>query len=648
MDILNALVAGIVVGGAYALLALGVSLIFSTTGVLNFAQAAFAMLAAYVFSWASSEQGWNAWAAAGAAVAVGTLYGLVVERLVVRRISSASPATRMVATVAVLAVTQGVMLQLFGFQPKLAQRLAPDGSVFIGSLGIDHQQILVLVVVAVLGGALAAFLRFTRLGQAVRAAAQNPVGGHLVGIDRFAVARLNWAIGSFLASVAGVLIAPLTIVSIATFPGLLLKAFAGTLFGALGGLTLAALGGVAVGALESLASTVTDVPGSRELAVLILVVALLVGRRRWPEDLTAAPSLGESTAAHWPYGPGLAVILGAAGLAVFQSLNDPFWSAVGVVALVYAIVTLSLVVLTGWGGQLSLMHGALVGVGAFGLTWFTNRFDFPLPVAIVCAGLVGGAIAGLVSLTGLRLRGAQLLIVTLACSQAGSEWLFQFRGTSWTLSRPSGLIDDRRFFALLLGVTVVFYAAAALLRRSAWGRMLGATARSEATAQHFGTNTNLVRFQAWALSGFMAAIAGAFYALYLTAIEPSDFGVLLSISLLLYLVTAGRSSLLSPLVVGLVFVFGPELFQFSQTGSTAIPSIVSGLAVVAVLALWPSGLADLIARRRPRSAPARGVVPAQPVPAALSARSVGPGLRLRRGRPGVALRQLKRAGGIAS
>jgi branched-chain amino acid transport system permease protein len=130
--------------------------------------------------------------------------------------------------------------------------------------------------------------------------------------------------------------------------------------------------------------------------------------------------------------------------------------------------------------------------------------------------------------------------------------------------------------------------------------MLAASARSETVAQHFGTHTHLVRFQAWALSGFMAATAGAFYALYLTAIKPSDFGVLLSISLLLYLICCGRASLFAPALVGLIFVFGPEVFKFSQTGATAIPSIVSGLAVVAVLALFPSGLADLIARGKAR------------------------------------------------
>jgi branched-chain amino acid transport system permease protein len=639
VDLLNALVAGTVVGGAYALLALGVSLIFSTTGVLNFAQAAFAMVAAYVYSWGSADQGWAPVVAAAVAVAVSTAWGLVVERGVVRRIRESSPATKMMATVAVLAVTQGVMLQMFGFQPKIARRLAPDGSVQLGNLGISYQQILVLVTAAVLVSALAAFLRFTRIGLAVRAAAQNPTGAHLVGINRNRISMLNWLIGSFLAAVAGVLIAPLTIVSIGTFPGLLLKALAGTLFGALGGLTLAAIGGVGVGALESLASTLTNMPGSRELVVLLLVVALLVGRRHWPEDLTAAPSMRDTVTGR-RLGPGAVLLVGLVVLACAKALSDPFWGAVGVVALVYAIVSLSLVLLVGWGGQLSLMHGALVGVGAFGLTWYLNRLHLPLALAIVCAGLTGAAIAGVVSVTGLRLRGAQLAIVTLAVSQAGSEWLFQFRGTRWTLARPAALTDDRRFFALLLGITLAFHVVAVLLRHSPWGHMLDATARSETVAQHFGTPTNLVRFQAWALSGFMAAIAGAFYALYLTAIKPSDFGVLLSISFLLYLIACGRSSLFAPALVGLLFVFGPEVLKFSQTGATAIPSIVSGLSVVAVLALFPAGLADLIARWRPaNNRAAGGVRPLAPPAVAAAART------LHRPGPDQLVRPLKRAEG---
>jgi len=495
----------------------------------------------------------------------------------------------------------------------------------------------------VLLAALAAFLRFTRLGLAVRAAAQNPTGAHIVGIHRNRIAQLNWLIGSFLAAVAGVLIAPLTIISIGTFPGLLLKALAGTLFGGLGGLALAAVGGISVGALESLASTVTDIPGSRELVVLLLVVALLLFRRNWSEDLTAAPSLRDMTSRR-PLGPGAVVLLGVIVWACIEGLTDPFWAAVGTVALVYTIVSLSLVVLVGWGGQLSLMHGALMGVGAFGLTWYLNRLGVPTAAAILLSGLTGAAIAGLVSITGLRLRGAQLVIVTLAFAQAASEWLFQFRGTRWTLERPSSLADDRWFFAVLLGVTVVFHGAAFLLQRSSWGRMLAATARSETVAQHFGTHTSLVRFQAWALSGFMAATAGAFYALYLTAIKPSDFGVLLSISLLLYLIACGRASMFSPALVGLIFVWGPEAFKFSQTGATAIPSIVSGVAVVAILALSPAGLADLVARWRPATA-IRRPGPAEPAPEQVWA---GGGVRqLRRAVTGQRVRPLKRAEGVA-
>lgn len=597
LELFQALVAGAVVGGSYALLALGVSLIFSTTGVLSFAQAAFAMLAAYFYSWATAEKGWDPILAAVLAVAIGTSYGLLVERVVVRRISNAPTVTRLVATVAVLAVTQGVVLQLFGFQPKAAEPLTANGSIFIGDLGISYQQVLVVSATAVMVALLATFLTRTRLGLAVRASAQSPSGAHLVGIDRVRIARLNWGTGAFLASVAGVLIAPLTIISIATFPGLLLGALAGSLFGAVRGLTLAVVGGFTVGALESVAATSTSTIGIRSLAVLALVLVLLVFRRRWPDDLTATTSLGDAQSSDRPFGPGLLVLLGVAGWAAVTSLTDSYWAGIGVVALVYLIATLSLVLLTGWGAQLSLMHGMLLGVGAFGLTWFIDH-DVPLGLAIPCAGLVAAAIAGLVSLTGLRLRGAQLVIVTLAVAAAGSNWLFELDGMQRSLTRPGYLEDDRRLFAVLLGVTVLFYASVVVLRRGAWGRMLTAVARSEPVAEHFGTNTHLVRFQVWAFSGFMAGIAGAFYGLYLTVIQPSAFGVLLSISLLLYLVTCGRASLLAPLLAALLFGYGPELYTTSQTGATAIPSIISGLAVVAILTFFPSGLAELIVRRR--------------------------------------------------
>ncbi|WP_019874090.1 ABC transporter permease [Sporichthya polymorpha] len=617
MELLQALVVGVVVGGSYALLALGVSLIFSTTGVLSFAQAAFAMFAAYFYSWASAEKQWNPWLAALVAVAIGTVYGLAVERIVIRQIAESSPVTRMVATVGVLAVTQGVVLQLFGFQPKAAESLAPEGSIFLGDLGISYQQLLVLGTTAVLVALLAAFLTRTRLGLAVRASAQSPGGSRLVGIDRVRIARLNWGAGAFLASVAGVLIAPLTIISVATFPGLLLGALAGSLFGAVGGLTLAVVGGFSVGALEALAANQTSTIGIRSVAVLGLVLLLLIVRRRWPADLTAAASIEDAGAARRPFGPGLLVILGLAGWAVYRSLTDTYWASVGIVALVYGIAALALVLLTGWAGQLSLMHGMLLGVGAFGLAEYLDRWDLPLAVAVLLAGITAAVVAGLVSLVGLRLRGAQLIIVTLAVAAAGSNWLFELGWLERSVQRPDNLMDDRRLFAVLLGAAALFTLVTVLLRHGPWGRALQAVARSDSVAEHFGANPHLVRFQAWVLSGFMTGVAGALYGLYLTVLQPSMFGVLLSISLLLYVVTCGRASLLGPVVVVLLFGYGPAIYTTSQTNATAIPSIISGVAVVAILAFFPTGLADLVARWRPRGTARRvAPTPSSPTPAA--------------------------------
>lgn len=617
MTYLSAIISGIVVGGAYSLLAVGVSLIFSTTGVLNFAHAGLAMVAAYLYGWLGTQLEIAPPLAALATVGAVTLLGVVIEHLVMRRAAEASAITRLMATLGVLALLQGLVLQFFGFSPQVARPLMPAGSVSLGTTGITYQQIAVFVAAVVLVLGLGAFLRMTRVGLAIRAVAQDHTVSRLMGVRRDTISKLNWAIGAFLAAVAGVLIAPLTFVTIGTFPLLLLKALGATLLGGVAGLVGAFFGGFAIGAVEALGSVVSAAPGTRELFILILVLGILVLRRRWPQDLTSGeiPSAAQRGFRH--YRAARVIVAASVALLLVYALLYDFWSFTGSVALVYALAGLSLVVLTGWTGQVSLLQGGFVGAGAFGLTWFLNRLDVPFPLAMVAAVAAGTAFSAIVALPALRLRGLQLGIATLVMSAAASEWLFNLRGTSWLIERPQFLLDDRRIFLTLLPITAVLFWMVHNLGTGAWGRMFFAVRRSDETASHFGIHAARVRVQAFVLSGFIASLAGTFFAVLLTSIEPSSFGPLFSISLLLYAVVGGTQSLAGPVIAALVFAVGPQLVKVSQTTASALPDILSGLLVILLIIARPDGLAGFLAKpagTRQRSAEVDPVLHPRPLP----------------------------------
>lgn len=631
MTYVNAIITGIVAGGVYALLAVGVSLIFATTGVLNFAHSGLAMTAAYLYSWLGTEQELNIWLAAALSIAAVTVLGLVTEQFLIRRVAEASATTRLIATLGLLALLQGLMLQLFGFQPKAARPLFVTGSISLGSIRVTNQQVAIFVAAVGLVVGLAAFLRFTRTGLAIRAMAQNRDVAELMGIRRTQIARLNWSVAAFLAGVAGVLIAPLTIVTVGTFPILLIKALGATLFGGIAGLAGAFFGGFIIGAVEAVASTASSVPGIRELVVLIVIVVLLLARRTWPSELTGSEGITGGHLGSALSTPARILVGVLAAVATFNASTTDFWGYIGGVALVYVLIGFSLVVLTGWTGQVSLMHGGLVGLGAFGLTFYLD-LGLPIPLAIVATAFTGMAVGGIVALPALRLRGLQIGIATLAVTGALSSWLFQFEGTSWTIVRPSYFVRDRNIFLAMLAITAVAAFLLHNLRVSAWGRMFFAVRQSSETAAHFAVQPVRVRVSAFLVSGFIASLAGAFYAILLTAIKPLDFGPLMSITALLYLVVGGTESLIGPVIAALLFGFGPQLVVSSQTTASAVPDIVAGVLVLLLVAGRPTGLASFLARPARAAASAAGrqattVVHPRHLPAP------EPGRRLRRAEP---------------
>lgn len=619
MIYVDGFIVGVIAGGVYSLIAISITLMFRSTGVLSFAHAAFAMLAAYLYTDFATYRGWSPWLSALLAVVITVAYGLVVERTVIRAVSHASAIMKLIATLGVLSVTSGVMLLRYGFQPLTAKFLLSDSTVNIGKIGVSRQQIAVLVVAAVLALAVGTFLRRAQFGIAVRAAAQNRDSAQLVGVSLQRVAAFNWGLGALLSALGGVLLAPLVLVSPGIFPLLLVKSLTASLFGGLMSLPLTFAGGLLVGVVEVEARLRFPSPGSPDLAVLVLVLFVLFVRRSWAvsalEDDTfgaGAANRGLSQAldrgvdrirrALTPVAIPAAI---AAGFLVILPARSEYWGFVGARALFYVIEALSLVILVGWGGQVSFMNGAYVGIGAFFTAYFSHVHGMNLELSLVLAALVGTGIGALAGIPALRLTGLQFAIASMAFSGAISQWLFQRRTFVDPRARQVprdhllgiDITHSGRLYLIMLVVTALIYFIAWSVRRSTYGSSLIASRDNPLTVAHFGTSPNRTRMTAFLLASFIGSLGGGFYIVLVSSAAPGDFALGLSIALLLYTVVGGAESLAGPLIAGVVFGVLPQVLQRrSGAEASAWPDVLSGVLVVALVALRPAGLASLFGR----------------------------------------------------
>ena len=288
-------------------------------------------------------------------------------------------------------------------------------------------------------------------------------------------------------------------------------------------------------------------------------------------------------------------------MALARAMTSNYWGFVGARGLFYVIEALSLVLLVGWGGQVSLMHGAYVGIGAFTTALLVETHGVPLELAILGGAATGMAMGAVAGLPALRLTGLQFGIASLVFAGAASEWLF--KRPEFPKALPRGelfgidLGQDSNIFMIMLPVTAVLYLLVWQVRRSTFGPLLISARDAGPTVAHFGADPKRTRMWAFLLASFIAALGGGLYGVLLTGFQPFDFSLLLSIALLLNAVVGGITSLAGPLLAGVLFGVVPQLIQGrSGTSATAVPDMIAGLAVIALVAFRPGGLAALFER----------------------------------------------------
>ncbi|MFC9821448.1 ABC transporter permease subunit [Streptomyces erythrochromogenes] len=647
-DLLVFVLSGLVSGALYALLATGLVLSYSASGLFNFAHGATAYLCALTFYELHSGLGWPAVPAALLVVFVlapGLGWGL--DRLMFRRLARVGETAQIVATIGLLVALPAAGLWAVELLADAGAPVKPAENQFglpgVGpspakswqlteGVGIDSDQLITWVVTALVAVALWVLMRHTRIGLRLRAAVDNRSLTELRGISADRLSSVAWMIASALAGLAGVLATPLLGLSAHDFTLFLFVSATAAVIGRFASVPLAFAGGLGLGVLQNLvagyASFAESVTGFRTaVPFLILFGGLLVLTRRAraagvaavdapPVDHLAGASWGRRWGL-WAAGAGLLCI-------AFYTVTTPFWSGLLAQGLAIALVFMSFTVVTGLGAMVSLAQGTFVTGAALVAGLLMSR-GWPFVAALAVGTCAAALLGALVALPALRLGGRSLALATLALAFLADQVLFQLRwlrngDTGWSIPRPVfgpvDLSDDRALGVALVVLVALVAAGLSALRNSTSGRAMLAVRSAPAAAAASGVSVLRTKLLLFTLSAGLAGFGGVLYASYNTRITATDFTAMTGLVWLAVVVAAGVRRPQYAVVAGLVYAVAPRLLSDYVTESAHLPVILFGLAGLA-LANDPDGYCAAVpvrlAKRR-AVGPAGGSSPTPPLP----------------------------------
>jgi branched-subunit amino acid ABC-type transport system permease component len=545
-ELVSILFLGAVVGSLYALAAFGLVLTFRTSGVFNFAQGAIAMFFAFVFFQLTQggrvdlvfftyDQTWRLPKLLGLVLVVGVLapvFGLLLDLALFRRLRTASTVVQIVATIGLLISLQGVVGVIWGAGTTLTPKsIFPSHSYEPLGVRVSSEQLLTILVALGLAAVTLAFLRYSPLGIRMRAVVDRPEVSELMGIDSRRISAMAWAVGTGFAALSGILVVPFygTLDAFALiFLGI--AATAAAVLARLESLPLTLAGGVGIGMAQFLVQRYGSSDLARQLRPsipFIVLFAVLFLPRRWPD--VAGPAYrpaGRERREMALSAKATRVGVLAAVLVVVPFLGSGGWqenvlggSWASILALVppMAIIFLSLVLLSGYAGQVSLCQAALAGFGAFIAAHLVTDWHWPFLLAVPVAGLATVPLGALLASRASRLPPLYLGFATLAFASLMDEVAFNSSGFSNNLQGiffdpPELLQGPRSYYLFGLGVFAVLALLLTNLRNGRTGLALAAMRDSPTAVASVGEGVARLKLTVFCLSAFIAGVGGAMLA----------------------------------------------------------------------------------------------------------------------------------------
>jgi branched-chain amino acid transport system permease protein len=576
---------GLVTGGAYAVVAGGLVLTYSTSKVFNVGHGAIGMVMAFLYWELAENRGLPQWLAL--LIVVGgcaPLFGLVIERFVMRRLAGAPVGITLVAGVGVLVGLIGAAQVIWPPQARPVRPFLDQLGIHIGQSFVSGHDLVTLACAVLVAGGLYVLLNRTRTGLAMRACVDAPELAALYGTRPHRLSALSWAIGSALAALGGILLTPVVQLDYVTMTLLVITAYTAALVGRLRSLPLTFVGALGLGLVQSYA--VAYLPSSpfwisfrAAIPALLLFVVLLAMPQSPLRIGGVRGSRGVAVPTGLTAGVGAGLFLGV--VVALALLVDSVVAGQLALALVFGIVLLSMVLLTGYGGVVSLGQFTFVGVGAVTVA----RLGSTSPLTLLAGAAVAAAIGALIALTALRVSGLYLALATLGFAQLMDKLVLQSPiafGVRGSLQVPKLVESATAQLLLAAGVFALVGMGVLAVRRGRLGRKMIAVKDSSAACATLGMNVRWIRVGVFALSAAIAGLAGGLFAQLRETVAASDFQLFNNLPLLLFAVIAGVTSVSGAALGGLLLMLLPVL----QSGFPAF----AGAAVV-LLGVAAAGLA---------------------------------------------------------
>ena len=622
-------------GAIIAAFGLGLVVTYQGSGVVNFAYGAMAMWSAYVYAdlrdgaypfpvpglpdrYHFGHDVGHRWALA-LAMLTAALLGLVVYASVFRPLRRAPALAKVVASIGLVIVFTSLVDRRFADKTTLrVDAILPREPVTLTSdLTVPRDGLWLALVVVVIAAVLWTISRHTRLGLVTRAAAENEKGAVLLGYSPDLLAGLTFVVATVVGSLIAILAAPMIQLGSAVFTfGFLTPALGAALIGGFRRIWPTVAAGFAIGMVQStftkLQNDVSWFPkyGAREgLPFLVIIVAMVALGERIPDrgavDTWKLPGVPPAKVT------AVRVVAPVAAAVAGLVLLGPLWRGAIMTTAIATVLALSLVVLTGFGGQTSLAQMAFAGIAGFTLSKLATQWGVPFPVAPLLAAGAATVFGVVVGLPALRVRGTNLAIVTLAGSVAIAEFLFKnpdFVGDAstggakvphpklfgWDLGLVLGTKSSRPVFGIFLVVVAMLLALmVANIRRSGTGRRMLAIRSNERAASAIGIDVARVKMLVFALSSFIAGIGGCLVAYRFGSVSDVSYGTVASLTALAVAYLGGITSVSGAVTAGIVASSGVAFFATNRiVGSLGQwEALIGGVLLIVTAVQNPEGIA---------------------------------------------------------
>ena len=627
---------GVVNGMVLGLLALGVVLVYRSTRVINLAVGNMGLPATGLMALLVINYDFSYWLALPIALVVGIAVGAMIERAVIRRLFEAPRVIVLVATIGIAQLMQAVLASYPDLERTRGQRFpAPLTFIWDDVLGlrITGPKLTILVLVPLLAVGLSWFLNRTVFGQTVQASATNADLARLSGIDPKMVQLFVWTVAGLLATISLLLLSANrgSIGGLSNLgPNTMARALAAAVIAGMVSFPRALAAGVTIGVVQAHVQFVFINQGGLIDFLLFVVVAVAVAfqsrgsadevgsfsfsarRRPIPERLREIWWVrGLSTTA-------LGLLL-AIALVLPYLVTRPSRHLLYASILAFAICALSMTIVTGWAGQLSLGQMAFAGIGALFAAGFNRGFTFgvgigdrwelfsvtlprvPYLISMLLAAGMAAATAALIGLGALRVKGLLLAVTTFAFAMAAQQYLYRRPmlngGNSQSIPfrrgslGPLDLASQRAYYYLCLGILVVLLVVVARLRRSGIGRSIIGVRENEYTAAAYTVNPTRTKLLAFSLAGGIAGLGGALLGGLVQNIPYTErlFQITDSLRLVSIVVIGGLGTLMGP-VVGALWVVGLPAFW---PDNELVPLFTSSIGLLILLLYFPGGLIQI-------------------------------------------------------